>query len=69
MSCPSGKRSYRNRAQAVEALLKCRFKRNGKLKRSPNRRERGVYRCWLCDRWHATSQSGATVDLQIDDVA
>lgn len=66
MSCQSGKRSYRNRASALAALLKCRFKKNGKLRRSVNRTERGMYECGICSRWHLTSMPGAQVDLEIE---
>lgn len=66
MSCPSGKRPYRNRQQAVRGLLRCRFDRRGRLRRDSNRNERGAYQCRLCSRWHLTHYAGAEVDLGID---
>lgn len=66
MSCPSGKRSYRNSVQALAGLMACRYKRNGKRRRKPLRKERGCYRCDLCGAWHVTSQAGAVIDIGLE---
>ena len=65
--CYSGKKSYRNRKEAIRGILHCRFNRRGKLKKgNPNRREQGAYRCDLCGWWHLTHAPGAEVDLQLN---
>jgi hypothetical protein len=69
MSCPSGKRSYRNSVQAIEALMLLRYKRNGKRRHRYNRKERGAYKCHLCGFFHTTSQPGALIDIGDDDAA
>ncbi len=69
MSCPSGKKAYRNRSEALRALLACRFNRHGRLRRKGNRKERGAYLCGICARWHLTHYPGAEIDLKLKDGA
>lgn len=65
--CDSGKKSYRNRKDAIRGILRCRFDRRGKLKtRNKNRREQGAYRCEHCGWWHLTHVPGAEVDLALN---
>lgn len=47
-SCISGKRAYRDQAEAREALAAVRRRRKG-------RTERSVYRCPSCPGWHLAS--------------
>ena len=49
-SCVSGKRPYRDQAEAREALDAVRRRRKG-------RAERSVYRCEYCGGWHLASTS------------
>jgi hypothetical protein len=58
MSCKTGKKPFRNRAAALRALVRC------TLRRSETRRERGVYRCRHCQRWHMTSQEKSEIDIE-----
>lgn len=67
MTCPSGKRSYRNSVQALAGLMACRYKKNGKRRRSVTRKERGAYKC-ECGSWHLTHLPGAVIDIG-DDAA
>lgn len=53
MTCPSGKRRYRDRIGAQLALAIIRHRRNSR------RRETRAYPCPTCSGWHLTSKTRA----------
>lgn len=53
MTCPSGKRRYRDRIGAQLALAVIRHRRTSR------RRETRAYRCATCHGWHLTSKAAA----------
>lgn len=52
-TCITGKRSYRDRAEAHQAL-------NAVRRRHKNRTERTAYRCRHCGDWHLASSTPQT---------
>jgi len=66
MTCPSGKKSYRNRAAALRGLLACRFNRKGRLRKNSRRQERSAYLCGCCSRWHLTKYPDGEIHIDID---